>query len=351
VSLFSHPDFDTHRSLHIHEDVKTGLRAIVAVHRMWELPAVGGCRFWSYSSDNAALKDALRLSRGMSFKCVMADVGYGGGKCVILKPETIADRKALLAAMGDFVESLGGIIKTGMDVGMTVEDVEAMAVRCSHIVGRGEASPAEVTARGVFRAMQATRAYLDGTEDLAGQRVAVQGLGKIGMRLCQSLHDAGASLVVADIDGQLVETAMERFGAEKAAPQRIHALKADIFSPCALGGVISERTVRDIGARAIVGAANDQLASPHMGEDLARRGILYAPDYVANAGGLLEVVQDIEKFDDAELDRRIDGIGETLKMVYREAAEDEICTAEAANRIALRRIDRRDADMTPAAAE
>jgi len=350
VSLFSHPDYDGHRSIHFHEDPRTGLKAIVAVHRLWDLPAVGGCRFWSYSSDDAAIRDALRLSRGMSYKCVMADAGYGGGKCVILKPETIADRKTLLAAMGDFVESLGGIIKTGMDVGLSVEDVEAMAARCSHIVGRGATSPDEVTARGVFKAMQATCAALSGSESLTGQHVALQGLGKIGMRLCRSLHDVGASLSVADIDDRLVEKAVERFGAEKATPQRIHAVEADIFSPCALGGVINERSVGEIGARAIVGAANDQLASPAMGKELAQRGILYAPDYIANAGGLLDVVQDIEKFDDSELERRIVKIGETLKQVYREAAEGQMCTAEAANRIALRRIERRDA-TTPVAAE
>jgi len=152
VSLFSHPDYDRHRSVHFHEDTKTGLKAIVAVHRLWDLPAVGGCRFWTYDSDDDALKDALRLARGMSFKCVMSEVGYAGGKCVILRPREIPDRKALLAAMGDFVESLGGIIKTGMDIGLSVEDVEAMAARCSHIVGRGKASPAEVTARGVLHA-------------------------------------------------------------------------------------------------------------------------------------------------------------------------------------------------------
>ena len=342
MSLFSHPDYDRHRSVHFHEDRKTGLKAIVAVHRMWDLPALGGCRFWSYRSDDEALKDALRLSRGMSFKCVMADVEYGGGKCVILKPDTIADRKALLAAMGDFVESLGGIIKTGMDIGLSIEDVEAMAARCSHIVGRGETSPAEVTARGVMEAIRATRSHLDGSEDLGGMHVAVQGLGKIGMRLCELLHAAGAKLTVTDIDEDRIEAAKERFSAKTETPERIHAVKADIFSPCALGSVINQHTVSEIGARAIVGAANDQLASPKMGLALSHRGVLFAPDYIANAGGLLEVVQDIEKFDDNEIDRRIARIGDTLKQVYREAREARVCTADAANTIALRRIERRD---------
>lgn len=342
MSLFSHPDYDRHRSVHFHEDPKTGLKAIIAIHRMWDLPALGGCRFWSYRSDDDALKDALRLSRGMSFKCVMAEVGYGGGKCVVMRPEHIRDRRALLAAMGDFVESLGGIIKTGMDIGLSVEDVEAMAARCSHIVGRGETSPAEVTARGVMQAIRATRSHLDGSEDIGGMHVAVQGLGKIGMRLCELLHAAGAKLTVADIEADRVEEASDRFSARSEAAERIHAVKADIFSPCALGSVVNEHTVGEIGARAIVGAANDQLASPKMGLALSHRGILYAPDYVANAGGLLEVVQDIEKFDDAELDRRIARIGETLKQVYREAGEGRRCTADAANTIALRRIERRD---------
>jgi len=342
VSLFSHPDFDRHRSVHFHEDPATGLKAIAAVHRRWGPPALGGCRFWHYDNDDDALKDALRLARGMSFKCVMTEVGYSGGKCVILKPAHVDDRRALLAAMGDFVESLGGIIKTGMDIGLSVDDVEVMATRCNHIVGRGKSSPADVTARGVHHAMRASLAHLDGSEDLADRHIAIQGLGKIGMQLCERLHEEGARLTVADVEQERVDTAVERFDAVASRPETVHAVDADIFSPCALGGVINAKTVGEIAANAVVGAANDQLASDEMGEALARRGIVYAPDYIANAGGLLEVVQDIEKFGDDELANRIERIGATLRQVYREAGEAGVCSAEAANRIALRRIDRRD---------
>jgi len=345
MSVMDHPENDRHRSVFFHRDPATGLSAIIAVHRKWDRPCVGGCRFWSYASETDALADVLRLSKGMTYKCVMAGADYGGSKCVILKPDRIEDRATLFESMGAFVESLGGLVRTGMDVGLTQEDVAAMARRSRHIVGKGDYDPAIVTAQGVFEGLKATVRHMSGGDELTGLRVAVQGVGKIGMKLCEHLHAAGATTVVSDVDADAVNQAKDRFGSETCKTDHIHQVDADIFSPCALGGVLSAESVEELRVRAVVGAANNQLVNDAVGDRLSARGILYAPDYISNAGGLIAVLQDIEGFSADELNRRVSHIPESLIEVYETATRDSVSTVAAANAIANRRIAERNARL------
>lgn len=342
MGVMDHPENDRHRSVFFHRDPATGLSAIIAVHRKWDRPCVGGCRFWSYADEGEALADVLRLSRGMTYKCVMAGADYGGSKCVILKPDHLEDRTALFESMGTFVESLGGLVKTGMDVGLTQADVAAMARRSQHIVGTGDYDPADVTAQGVFEGMKATVRHMTGGDDLTGLKVAIQGVGKIGMKLCEHLYAAGATAAVSDVNAEAVQQAKDRFGSETCQPDRILAADADILSPCALGGVLDLATVDALRVRAIVGAANNQLATDEIGERLSARGILYAPDYISNAGGLIAVLQDIEGFSADEMDRRVAHISDSLVEVYETAARENVSTVAAANAIANRRIAERN---------
>ena len=296
-SLFGLPDQAPHEKVLLVADAETGLKAILAVHSTARGPAFGGCRFWTYDNELAALNDALRLSQGMSLKNALADLPFGGGKAVIIKPAGHFDRPALFAAFGRAVQSLQGTYITAEDVGTTTADMRGMQSQTGFVSGiprdgafGGDPSPK--TAWGVFVSIEAgVRLHLR-RGSLDGVRVALQGLGAVGWHLAEFLHQAGAKLTVADVDAAKVERAVAQFGAQAVSVDEILSADVDVLAPCALGAALNSRSVPLIRARLIAGAANNQLATAADGDALQQRGICYLPDYLVNAGGIISVARE-----------------------------------------------------------
>lgn len=297
MTVFSHPEFDGHERVVFVHDAESGLEAIIAVHDTTLGPALGGCRLWRYPSEAEALTDVLRLSRGMTYKSALAGLPLGGGKSVILADGRALRREpkraeALFRAFGRAVEQLGGLYTAAEDVGTSVADLELVGQETAHVAGvaAGQAGdPSPYTAYGVFRGLQAAVEYRLGRKDLKGLRVAVQGLGHVGAGLCEHLAEAGARLIVADLDAERVRQVAERHGAERERPETILAANCDVVAPCALGAVLNDETIAALKASVVAGAANNQLAEPRHGELLRRKGVLYAPDYLVNAGGIIAI--------------------------------------------------------------
>jgi leucine dehydrogenase len=297
--MFRHPEFDGHERLVYAADRTTGLRAIIAIHDTTLGPAFGGCRMWPYADDDAALFDVLRLSRGMTAKAAICDLPWGGGKSVIVgNPET-DKTPALLQAMGRLVESLGGRYVIADDVGTTLEDLTVMRAETAHTAGATESAmqPWPVTAYGVVMAIEATVEQVFGRADMRGLRVAVRGLGNVGMPLCAYLHERGAELIAADTDAGKLDEARERFGATAVAPEEILEAEADLLAPCALGSVLDDESIPRLRVRAVCGGANNQLREKRHAAVLAARGIVFVPDYLASAGGVIDFHQ--ESVDDS----------------------------------------------------
>lgn len=290
------PEFDDHEQVCAFSDAATGLRAIVAIHNTVRGPAIGGTRFLHYAEDRLALDDALRLSRAMSYKCALAGVNAGGGKAVVIGDPALLKTRDLLHAYGRMLNRIGSSFATGEDVGMAVADVETMREVSPYVGGTasvGAGDPSVHTAKGVFAGLRAVLATRFGGAGFSGVRIAVQGLGNVGWRLCELLHQAGATLIVADVDQVRVDRATVQFGATAASTETIHAAAVDIFAPCALGGVVNAATLGEIKAQAVAGAANNQLAAPEFGGALHERGILFAPDFVMNAGGVIGSIREL----------------------------------------------------------
>src|SRR5215207_1800442 len=280
-----------HERVVLCSDPEVDYRGIIAVHSTALGPAVGGTRFWNYASDEEASLDALRLSRGMTYKNALAGLPFGGGKSVIIGDNRVGGeaRERLFRAHGRFVESFGGLYITAEDVGTRPADMEYVRAETRHVAGLTGKSgdPSPVTAHGVLRAMQAAAKHRWGSEDLSGRVVAVQGCGSTGYYLARELHERGARLVVTDVDGERVRRVVEELGASSVAPEEIFGAEADIFAPCALGGVINDETLRRLRAGVVTGSANNQLREERHGDALEELGVTYAPDYVANAGGII----------------------------------------------------------------
>jgi len=344
MSIFEHEDFDGHEGVHLFEDTDLGLRAVIAVHSTRRGPSAGGTRLWTYAASADAITDALRLSRAMSYKNAMADLALGGGKGVIMKPDTDFDRQTFFKAYGRMIQRLGGSYLTAEDVGMSPGDMEFIRSETPYVGGltSGEAAsgdPSPITADGVFRGLQVAADHALGTSDLSGVRVAVQGLGHVGYHLCRFLHGAGAKLFVADINPEAVARVVSAFGAQAVAPADIHAQHVDIYAPCALGGAISAQTLGAIQAKIIGGAANNQLQTPDMGDALRARGILYCPDYVLNAGGIINIAAEFSgTYDPAWVDGKLEGLKRTLRDVFKAADQQNISTHQVADRMARYRI-------------
>ncbi len=322
------------------QDCAADYRGIVAIHNTVLGPALGGTRLWRYSDDTDALTDALRLSRGMTYKNALAGLPLGGGKSVIFSPPEISDRERLFRAHGRFVEALGGSYITAEDVATTTTDMGYVSLETKHVVGleSRSGSPSPVTARGVFRAILASAKYRWGADGVRGRTVAIQGCGSVGYYLAGELHHAGAKLIVTDIDRERVKSVVHGFNAEGVAPEEIYDARADIFSPCALGGVINDKTVPRLKAEIVAGAANNQLLEDRHGEALSGRGILYAPDYVANAGGVINVCIGALGWERARTAEKVDEIYDTLLNIFRVAELEGIPTSRAADRLAERRL-------------
>jgi leucine dehydrogenase len=338
--------FDTlhqlgHEQVVFCHDRATGYRGIIAIHDTTLVPALGGTRFWQYASDGDALTDVLRLARGMTYKNAVAGLNLGGGKAVIIGDNRTTKREMLFRAHGRFVDSLGGRYITAEDVGTSPFDMDFVHMETRWVAGLQQKSgdPSPVTARGVFRAIQATAKVRFGTDDLAGKHVLVQGLGHVGYHLSKYLHGAGAKLTVTDIDADRIQRVVQEFGAKAVGTDEIYAVPADIFAPCALGAVVNDTTLRVLKVSAIVGAANNQLLEPRHGDELEAKGILYAPDYVANAGGVINVYSELAGWNAERALRKADEIYETVLGVFEIAREQKIPTWHAADRLAEMRIE------------
>ena len=321
-------------------DAASGYRGIIAIHSAVLGPAVGGTRFWNYASEDEALADALRLSRGMTYKTALPALPLGGGKSVIIGNGNLLNREAIFRAHGRFVETLGGRYITAEDVGTSPSDMEIVRRETNHVAGLLDHSgdPAPITARGVFRAIQASAKYLWNSDQLSGIMVAVQGCGHVGYHLAKTLYEAGAKLIVSDFDNDKVARVVEEFKASAVQPDDIFGVSADIFAPCALGGVINDRTIPQLRVRIVAGAANNQLLEERHGEMLKKRDILYAPDYATNAGGIFNGCTELLGWDPECAAKKVDQIYKTILTIFETAKAEGIPTNKAADRIAENRL-------------
>ena len=337
--------FDTiaemgHEQVVVCHDKSSGYRGIIAIHDTTLGPALGGTRFWNYATDAEAITDALRLARGMTYKNAVAGLNLGGGKAVMIGDNKTRNREMIFRAHGRFVDSLGGRYITAEDVGTSPSDMDYVHAETDHVAGLQGLSgdPSPVTAHGVFRAIQASARQRWGSDDLAGKRVAVQGLGHVGYYLCRELHGVGAELVVTDIDAERIRRVVEEFGARAVGTDEIYGVQADIFAPCALGGIINDKTIPQLKVEIVSGAANNQLLETRHGDELERRNILFAPDYVANAGGVINVYGELHGWDAERALRKADQIYDTVLNVFSIAAEEGVPSYVAADRLAERRL-------------
>lgn len=329
-----------HEQLVLWSEPTLGYRGIIAIHDTTLGPALGGTRFWNYAADAEAITDALRLARGMTFKAAITGLNLGGGKSVIWGDHRRADREMVFRAHGRAVESLGGRYITAEDVGTSVDDMEFVRMETDSVVGLHGRSgdPSPVTAFGVYRGIQAAALARWGTDDLSERHIAVQGLGNVGFHLCRLLAADGARLTVADIAADRVARAVAELGAAAGDPASIHAVEADIFAPCALGAILNDATIPQLRATVVAGAANNQLAEPRHGTALRERGVLYAPDYVVNAGGLINVYGELHDWDAERSRRKASEIHGTVLRILEHADRAGIPSSEAADQLALQRI-------------
>ncbi|GGB88898.1 leucine dehydrogenase [Marinobacterium zhoushanense] len=336
--------------IHIGLDAATGMRAIVAIHSTARGPAIGGCRFLQYANEQEAMTDVIRLARGMSYKAALADLPHGGGKAVLLRPDRPFDRKALMQAFGRFVDTLGGRYITAVDSGSEVSDMDIIAqetrwVSCTSRSG----DPSPYTAIGVLSGIQAFVKVGLGRQSLSGLRVALQGLGHVGMDLAQKLHAAGAQLVVSDLEQPHLDTAVRDFNAEVVEPDAIYAVDCDLFCPCGLGAILNENTIPRLRCKIVAGSANNQLAREEDGERLRERGILYAPDYIINSGGLIQVAMQHAGAPDGAIIDKIVGMGATLERLLEDALRLNLPIEKLADRLAEQRLHARHASQHHAA--
>ena len=341
--MFDKAAFAGHESVHHFFDAKTGLRAIIAIHSTALGPAAGGCRMWNYATSDDAFVDALRLSEGMSYKNAMADLPLGGGKAVIWGNSKTEKTPELFRALGQAIATLNGKYWSAEDVGVSVHDMAHAAEETKYVAGLPGKSgdPSPVTARGVFLGIKAAALRAFGTDDLNGRHVAVQGVGHVGAYVCGHLAKAGAKLTIADVNLEALAQVARDTGASIVGPSEIYDVAADIFSPCALGAIINPDTLPRLKAKVIAGGANDQLSTPDMGEKVKERGILYAPDYVINGGGIINVAAEIAgAYDMAWVDGKVTRLMETLGEVLDQAQREGKATNRVADAIARLRIGR-----------
>ncbi|WP_288023704.1 Glu/Leu/Phe/Val dehydrogenase dimerization domain-containing protein [Thauera sp.] len=349
MAVFSLSDFADHEQVVFVSDDTSGLKAIIAVHNSNLGPALGGCRMWPYASEEEAVRDVLRLSRGMTYKSAMANLKLGGGKSVIIGNPRTQKTPELLAAFARALEQLNGRYIAAEDSGTSVADMKYMTQFTQHVAGihdkpsdegtrSGDPSPA--TAYGTFIGIKAAVKEKLGRDSLEGLRVAVQGVGNVGFDLARQLKAAGVQLWVTDIHREPLLQAGKELGATVVAPDEIFGLDVDVFAPCALGAILNDSTIPQLKAKVVAGASNNQLAEPRHGVELMKRGILYAPDYVINAGGIIDVYHERIGFDRAALLKHIEGIHDNLMEVFERARKEERPTGEVADAIAEERFKR-----------
>lgn len=344
MSIFKQLQEREHEQVVFCSDIPSGLKAIIAVHNTNLGPALGGTRMWPYASDDEALKDVLRLARGMTYKAAVAGLNLGGGKAVIIGDPNKDKTEAMFRAFGRFVEGLAGRYITAEDVGTDVRDMEYVRMETKYVTGidkalGGSGDPSPVTAFGVYVGMKASMKELTGNDSLAGKKVAVQGAGHVAQYVCEHLTKEGAKIVVCDIFPEKAKRVAENVKAEVVEPERIYDVDADVFCPCALGAVVNDETIPRFKFKIIAGGANNQLADEQKhGRMLMERGILYAPDYAINAGGLINVSNELEGYSQERALKQAEGIYDTMLKIFAISKRENVPTFEASNRLAEQRI-------------
>jgi leucine dehydrogenase len=346
-SLWDYPDFDAHELVHFVTDRNSGLRAIIAVHSRHLGPAAGGTRFWHYARTGEAVADALRLSRGMSFKNAMAGLPMGGGKAVILADEARTKTPEMLAAYGKAIDGLGGAYVTAEDVGISVADLVAVAKQTRYVSGlpvasgRAGGDPGPYTSYGVFLGVKAAVKRKLGKDSLAGLHIAIQGAGSVASGLARHAAQEGARLTIADVDGAKAEALARETGGGTIAPDAIMTVAADVLSPCALGAILTPESIAALNVPIVAGGANNQLATQAEGDRVRDRGILYAPDYVINAGGIINVALEyLGEGDEAQVRSRIEQIPGRLETIWDESDSSGRNAADVADEMARKLIGR-----------
>jgi leucine dehydrogenase len=334
-----------HEQIVLCHDKATNLRAVIAIHNTILGPALGGCRMWPFESEEEAIFDAIRLSRGMTYKNAAAGLNLGGGKAVIIGDPNKDKSEALFRAFGRFVHSLGGRYITAEDVGTSVEDMEQIKMETSFVAGLpmefgGSGDPSPFTALGTFEGIKASVKYKLKKDDLRGIKVAVQGVGHVGYYLCEMLHEAGSELIVTDIFEDKVDAVVNEFGAKAVAGDEIYGVDAEVFAPCALGAIVNDETIKQMKFKIIAGGSNNQLLDENVhGKKLKEKGVLYAPDYLINAGGVTNVYfETINEYNQERVTKKVKNIYNILMEVYHIADEQGITTVDAAAKLAEKRI-------------
>ena len=350
--VFGQISFDDHEQVVFCQDKDTGLKAIIGIHNTVLGPALGGTRMWNYTNEWEAVNDVLRLSRGMSFKSSISGLNLGGGKAVIIGDAKTQKTPELMRRFGQFVDSLSGKYITAEDVGMETKDMDTVREVTKYVTGiseskGGSGNPSPITAYGVFMGLKAAAKYQFGTDNLEGKRVLVQGIGHVGEVLVDHLTKNGAIVTIADINEQRIEEVVKKYGAKAFTGADLYAADVDIYAPCALGATINDETINKIQAKVIAGAANNQLANEVMhGNLLKERGILYAPDFLINAGGVINVYSELANLTSAQVMEKTENIYNTSLEIFKFAEINNITTHRAAMEIAQKRIDDKKKEMT-----
>lgn len=343
MALFELMNTHAYGEVHVVTDPKVGLEAIIAVHDDRLGPALGGCRFIEYAKEEDAFFDAIRLARGMTQKAAITGLGHGGGKSVIRKPQGPFDRKALFTSFGRAIERLGGRYITAEDSGTSVEDMNVIRDQTKHVTGvsvdrGGSGDPSPWTALGVRRGIEASVKVAYGASDLKGLHVAVQGVGHVGYHVCKEVHALGAQLTVADADASRLERVQKEFGAKVVGKDEILAVACDVLAPCALGAIINDTTIPHLKTKVIAGASNNQLLNASHGKALFDKGIVYAPDYAINAGGLVNVAQEVLGYDEPQVREKVMKIYDTIFMVLNRSKESGIPADQVADQIVQEKL-------------
>lgn len=349
TNMFANSDFAHEQVVHVHDE-SSGLKAIIAIHDTTLGPALGGCRMWPYGTSELALQDALRLSKGMTYKATLAGLPLGGGKCVVLGDPYRDKTPALMHALGREIDRLGGRYVAAEDSGTSVQDLKLVAERTNHVVGiaRGpgfdgkvrDGDPSPATAYGCYVGIRAAVRHRYGSDTLAGVRVAIQGVGNVGRELAALLDRAGVELVVSDINSDQLRFAVERFGAKAVRPDRILSADVDVLAPCAMGGVLDAETVATVRADIVAGSANNQLLCPEHGDMLAERGILYVPDYAINSGGIIDVAAEHRGYDPRRVRSEIESIATTVSTILDRSKASSRAPHRVADRLVEEQLER-----------
>lgn len=345
MEIFKYMETYDYEQLIFCQDKTSGLKAIIAIHDTTLGPALGGTRMWNYATEEEAIEDALRLAKGMTYKNAAAGLNLGGGKTVIIGDPLKDKNEEMFRAFGRFIQGLNGRYITAEDVGTTVADMDLIHEETNYVTGISPAfgssgNPSPVTAYGVYMGMKAAAMEAFGSDSLAGKKVAVQGVGNVAYKLCEFLHEEGAILTVADINQASVDRVVNEFGATQVDVSEIYSQDVDIFAPCALGAIINDETIPQLKAKVVAGAANNQLKEPRHGDKLNELGIVYAPDYVINSGGVMNVADELNGYNRERAMKRVEGIYDTIARIFEISKKEGIASYAAADRLAEDRIAR-----------